>query len=122
MNRFVLAAAATVGLSMGLVAPAHADGTWAAIAYSPSHKNAYMTSWGPLTRAQAEQDALQDCNINGISDCQIAASSADCVALVYDSKGAHGGVGATDQAAAADAQSQAESGSTVVVTKCSTWH
>jgi hypothetical protein len=122
MNRFVLTAAATVGLSMGLAAPAHADDTWAAIAYSPSNKDAYITSWGPLTRTQAEQGALQSCNKNGISDCQIVASSADCVALVYDSKGGHGGIGATGPAAVADAQSQAESGGTVMVTKCSTWH
>jgi hypothetical protein len=122
MKRFVVIAVATSALSMGLAVPAHADDMWAAIANSPSHKDAYITSWGPLTKDQAEQGALQSCNKDGISDCQIVASSANCVALVFDSKGGHGGVGATGPAAVADAQSQAESGATVAVTKCSTEH
>jgi hypothetical protein len=122
MNRFVLAAAATVGLSMGLAAPAHADDMWAAIACSTSSPDQCITSWGPLTRAQAEQGSLQSCNKNGITDCQIVASSANCVALVSDDKGVHGGVGDTQQAAVADAQSKSQAGGKVETTKCSTMH
>lgn len=102
--------------------PAHADDMWAAIACSTSSPDQCITSWGPLTRAQAEQGSLQSCNKNGITDCQIVASSANCVALVSDDRGVHGGVGDTQRAAVADAQSKAEAGGKVATPKYSTMH
>ena len=121
MNRFVLTAAvACVGLGMGLAAPAHADGTWAAIAASPSQQN-YDVAWGPATKDQAEQTAAQRCNTKAKkADCTIVASSADCVAVAQDGSGLHGGIGSNPQAASANAVSRSAAGAKVLVAKCST--
>jgi hypothetical protein len=118
MNRFVLAAAVGVGLSMGLAVPAHAAGNWAAIAYS-AHADYSYTSYGSQTKAEAEQDALQKCSAKG-NDCQIVASSANCVALTDDGKSVHGGTGITAQAAVNDALARSGSGTNVRSSKCST--
>jgi len=118
MNRFVLAAAVGIGLSMGLAVPAHAADNWAAIAYSTSADYSY-TSYGQLTQTEAEQDALQKCAPKG-NDCEIVASSANCVALTDDGKAVHGGAGITAQAAINDALSRSGTGATVRSSKCST--
>ena len=118
MNRFVLAAAVGVGLSIGLAVPVHAASNWAAIAYSV-HEDYSYTSYGQQTQAQAEQDALQHCSAKG-NDCQIIASSADCVALTDDGKSVHGGTGTTAQAAVNDALARSGGGAKVRATKCST--
>ena len=120
MNRFVLTAAASVGLSVGLAAPAPAAGTWAAIANSPS-KHYYSAAWGPLTKNQAEQKAVQRCNADyHVTDCLVVASSADCVAAATDSSGSHFGVGSTAEAAEANAQSRSAGGATDQMHWCST--
>jgi hypothetical protein len=121
MNRFVLTAAASVGLSVGLAAPAPAAGTWAAIANSPS-KQQYWAAFGPLTKNQAEQKAVQRCNAGyHVTDCLVVASSADCVAVSTDSSGSHFfGVGATAEAAEANAQSRSAGGATDQMHWCST--
>ena len=118
MNRFVLAAAVGVGLSMGLAVPAHAVSNWAAIAYSASADYSY-TSYGQQTQEEAEQDALQKCGVKG-NDCKILASSANCVALTDDGKSVHGGTGTTSQAAVNDALARSGAGATVRASKCST--
>ena len=118
MNRFVLAAAVGIGLSMGLAGPAHAADYWAAIAYS-AHADYSYTSYGPETKAAAEQDALQNCSAKG-NDCTIIASSANCVALTDDGGSVHGGTGTTVQEAVNDALSRSGSGAKVRNSKCST--
>jgi hypothetical protein len=118
MNRVVLAAAAGIGLSLGFAAPAHADGDWAAIAYS-ANADYWEVAWGPATQAQAEAKAMKGCGAKA-SDCQIVATSASCVALADEPNAVHGGIGATAQAASTDALSRAPSGAKVVVAKCST--
>jgi hypothetical protein len=118
MNRFRIAAAVGVGLSMGLAVPAHATGYWAAIAYSV-HADYSYTSYGQQTQAAAEQDAIQHCSAKA-NDCNIIASSANCVALTDDGKSVHGGTGTSTQAAVNDALSRSGSGSTVRASSCST--
>jgi hypothetical protein len=118
MNRFVLAAAVGVGLSVGLAAPANAADNWAAIAYSPKADFSY-TSYGPETQAQAEKDALQQCSAKG-PDCTILASSANCVALTDDGKAVHGGSGTTAQEALNDALARSGAGAHLRSSKCST--
>jgi|ERR1700757_5179661 Domain of unknown function (DUF4189) len=120
MNRFVLTAAASVGLSVGLAAPAPAAGTWAAIASSPSKHN-YSAFWGPGTKNQAEQKAVQRCNADSkVTDCLVVASSADCVAVARELSGSHFGVGPNAQAAEANAQSRSAGGATDLQSWCST--
>jgi hypothetical protein len=118
MKRFVLAAAVGVGLSVGLAVPANAADNWAAIAYSPK-ADFSATSYGPESQAQAEKDALQQCSTKG-ADCQIIASSANCVALTDDGGSVHGGSGATAQEAMNDALARSGSGAKVRSSKCST--
>ncbi|HEY7051193.1 MAG TPA: DUF4189 domain-containing protein [Mycobacterium sp.] len=119
MNRLALAAAAAgVGLSVGWAVPAHAAGTWAAIAYSAS-SDYWHIAWGPATESAAEQRAIQGCSDRG-NDCQIVASSPNCVALADDGSSVHGGVGTTQQAAANDALSRSGAGAHIEVAKCST--
>src|SRR5205807_1871903 len=79
MKRMVLAAAVGVGVSIGFAGPAHAADHWVAIAWSAS-KDVSNTSYGPESQADAERQALQQCSQQA-SDCQIMASSADCIAL-----------------------------------------
>ena len=120
MNRFVLTAAASVGLSVGLAAPAPAAGTWAAIANSPSTQH-YSAAWGPLTKNQAEQKAVRQCNADShVTDCLVVASSADCVAVARNTSGSWFGVGPTAQAAEANAQSRSAGGVTDQMHWCST--
>jgi hypothetical protein len=120
MNRFVLTAAASVGLSVGLAAPAPAAGTWAAIASSPSKHN-WSAAWGPLTKNQAEQKAVQKCNADAhVTDCLVVASSAGCVAAARGISISSFGVGSTAQEAEANAQSRSAGGPTDLMSYCST--
>src|ERR1700753_3974812 len=109
MKRIVLAAAVGIGLSMGFAVPAHADGVWVAIAWSPS-KDISRTSYNVATQALAEQDALQDCNAQGGNDCKVIISSQHCVAMTDDGGKVYAGEGTTVQAAINDALSRAAAG------------
>lgn len=73
------AAAATTTVIQG--APAHADPRWVTFAFSPSTWNLSQV-WGSQDQASTEQAAISACRNAGASDCQIVASSGDCVAFV----------------------------------------
>jgi uncharacterized protein DUF4189 len=91
----ILATAAIIS-GFVVVAPAHADTGWAAIAFSrTTHHGAWEGSPG-ATQESAEQAALARC---GQPDCFILASDPNCVSYAFDHGGnVHGVTGATEQA------------------------
>jgi hypothetical protein len=93
--RSAVVTVAAVLIGFALAGPAHADGGWAAVAWS--HKSGHGAyKGGPgATQASAEQAALAQC---GQSDCWIVASDPNCVAVAFDAAGhAQGVTGATEQ-------------------------
>jgi predicted phosphoribosyltransferase len=101
---------AALGLALTVVAgavwpaPAWADFGWAAVARSPSREEVDW-AWSAATSSfAAEAQALQNCAVKqNASDCVVVASGPNCVAVAWDVSEplnrAHGGVGATREAA-----------------------
>jgi hypothetical protein len=107
-----IASTATAFCTTAMIAapPAHADGAFAAIAYSPGKGGA---GWAvnKSSRAEAEQSALADCS-NFASGCQLAAwREGGCVTVASNKSGNwSGGSGATAAAAESDALSKVPNG------------
>jgi hypothetical protein len=69
-----------LALGLGLAGPAAADDGGAAVVQSPSTGDGYF-EWGYNGQQTAESDALSDCAKEKHTDCVIAASSPQCVAV-----------------------------------------
>jgi Domain of unknown function (DUF4189) len=110
-------AAAFCTTAMIAAPPAHADGAFAAIAYSPSTHGA---GWAinKSSRAEAEQAALKDCS-NFTSGCQpVTWNEGGCVTLAENKSGNwSGGRGANTAAAESEALSRVPNGY-IVHTAC----
>ena len=101
-TRIAAVALAAGALALGTALPAHADQGWVSLVYSNAQGKVYWVH-GPVSQATADEEAMNDCTKTGATDCQVAASSADCAAVAVNGDSWKGGTGSTAQAATANA-------------------
>jgi len=114
------AAASATAITMAILTagPAHADGSWAAIFYSP-RDGAWGASRNASTEQWARDTAQRLCIENGGGDCQFVSSAVNgCVALALAPKVWAGGHGSTRGEATASAIQRAGGNATVEAAVC----
>jgi hypothetical protein len=109
--------AAPAAIALMFSAPASAEGTWAAIAYSPD-TSAYGYGYNANSKSEAESTAMGFCYQYGGTDCQIASSAQHgCMALADSPDHWAGGLGPSQGAAEADALKD-NGGGSIIVSGC----
>ncbi len=109
------AAAGLISAALAAAPPAHASG-WQSIYAGTDGRWGASAHYG--TKADAEASALRDCRDTGTSNCEHAATSMECVALVYNGTKWSGGYGSDTESAINVARIENGGNGDVLVTRC----